>query len=320
MNIRKALVVEENHEVLKTIVSTLEDAQMAYTCASTQQQALDQLKSDQFSLAIVRGIGSNIRGTELCRAIRSNKTSEELSILIMLSEDQLASGAEALIAGANDLLIAPFEPRELRMRAKIVAPDQLRRFDESHTLATSGDGESNWFAPDFDPATHRISFGDQQSRVPIWESDPGTKKIALDEIITCPECGGIPTFRHGCGACGSAFVEKEVLIHHYACAHVAPEADFRTPSGLVCPKCRLTDLVAGSDFEQTDGCYRCLDCDAISVETQLIGHCLHCQHRFAASEGKVQSIYGYQTGQQRSVAAVPAPNYQLNGIDIPASL
>ena len=142
MNHRKVLVVEDNRDVLDTIVSTLRDAQTEHTCVSNQQRAIEELKSDQFSLAIVRGVGTDIRGTELCREIRRTRTAAELPILIMLGEHQLAKGAEALIAGANDLLIDPFEPRELQMRANIVAPDQLRRFDEGHAIAEEAEEQA----------------------------------------------------------------------------------------------------------------------------------------------------------------------------------
>ena len=91
------------------------------------------------------------------------------------------------------------------------------------------------------------------SQIARWKEDPAVTKIVLDKILVCPCCEGVPTFRQGCGCCGSAMTAPDVLIHHYACAHIASEAQFRKGDDLVCPKCRQTNLVAGSDFEAVAG-------------------------------------------------------------------
>lgn len=308
-------MLEDDAEVLETLASTFEDAEWTFDRVTTFDEFLNAAQREDISLAIVRAAIAPDRCVEVCRQIRKTRSADELCLLVVLQESEMRFGPDALIAGATDLLIAPFEPRELRTRAGIVPPDQSRRIDVAHGSEQSADVERSWFVPEFDSKTFRISFGEDESQVSAWEFDPGTRKIALDQVIVCPECESIPTFRHGCGACGSAWTEEQVLLHHYACAHVGPEADFRQGDSLVCPKCRLTDLVAGSDFERTVGCRRCNDCDAMFSETQLIGHCLSCHNRFPASEGKVISIYGYETGHVPAAASIPSPNYQISAVD-----
>jgi len=313
MNHKKILIVDDDLSSLQTITMTLNDATLPFVIADDNAAAMQVIEGDAaITLVIVRGFGKNILGTELCRTIRTVKPHAELPVMVILREDELPKGAEALLAGASDLLIDPFEPRELRMRAQIVPADQVNRVDQPHTLAVENPGaaqEPELFVPEFDPKTNRFSFGAFEGRQQHWEEDPDTTKIALDKICVCPECEAVPTFRPGCGACGSAWTEHEVLIHHYACAHVGPESEFLTDSGLVCPKCRLRDLVAGSDFEQTKGCLRCSDCDAIFAEAKMIGHCLSCQHRFPASEGKLKSIYAYRVGRSPDSTIIAAPTY-----------
>ena len=157
---RKALIVDDNPSTVKTIIATLDDAEMPYVLTETAKGALDILADDDgISVAFVRGFGQDVRGADLCRDIRKTKSADEVSVLVILTEDQLVSGAEALIAGATDLLIAPFEPRELRMRANIVPADQLRRVDQAHTIANQAadqDVQPGLFIPDFDPETKRI--------------------------------------------------------------------------------------------------------------------------------------------------------------------
>lgn len=313
------LIADDNTDSLNTIALTLNDAQLPFTVVDSNEAAWNALQTNpDITLVLARGFGQNILGTDLCRQIRTLKSPGELPVMIMLREDELSKGAEALLAGASDLLVDPFEPRELRMRANIVPGEQVRRVDNAHTMAAvnpAAVAEPELFVPEFDPATSRMTFGPYENRRKHWDNDPSVKKIALDKIIVCPECEAIPTFREGCGACGSAWTEQEVLIHHYACAHVGPEQEFRTADGMVCPKCRLRDMVAGADFEQIKGCLRCTDCDAIFAQHKLIGHCLSCQHRFDAADGKAVSLYGYRVGRSPNSALISAPSYHTAVVD-----
>ena len=315
---RKVLIVDDESNSLQTIVMTLNDAELPYTTVDSTDAGWNAFQEDPaITLVLARALGQTISGIELCRRIREVKSHADLPIMIVLREDELPKGADALLSGASDLLIEPFEPRELRMRAGIVPSDQLRRVDEPHTLQVddpAGAGEPAVYVPEFDAKTKRLDFGPLEERVGQWENDPDVTRISLDKVIVCPECEAIPTFRPGCGACGSAWVEQEVLIHHYACAHVGPEDEFLTPAGMVCPKCRLRDLVAGSDFEQIRGCLRCSDCDAVFTQTKMIGHCLSCQHRFAADDGELQFVYGYRVGRAPNSAVIAAPTYHNAGI------
>lgn len=314
MTRQTTLIIDDQIESLRVILSTLEDAQVPFINTSTSEAALQAFESDaNISRVLLRLESENIDGLNLCQQIRGLRGRNDLSIIVILNENELSKGAEALIAGASDLLITPFEPRELRMRGNIVPPDQERRVDQPHTVAELNPelaSEPQLFLPTFDPATMKIGFGKMEGRIEQWKSDVDTKEVAVDRVTVCPECESIPTFRPGCGACGSAFVDQEIMIHHFACAHVGPEADFQTNSGLVCPKCRLTDLIAGSDFEQIMGCLTCRDCEAIMAEARSLGHCLSCHNRFTAEEGKLVDIVGYQVGISANSALIAPPNFQ----------
>ena len=321
----KTLVVDYDTESLKTILATLDDAKIPSVVTDSNAAAWDAFQADPtISLVLLRGSSCDkIRASEFCKQLRSVQARDTLSIIVMLKQNELARGAEALIAGASDLLIDPFEPRELRMRASIVPAEQERRVDRAHTIDDLAPGQlaqPKTILPEFESDTMKIGFGEMNSQVARWQLDPQTKKIPVDRIMVCPECESIPTFRPGCGSCGSAFVEQEVLIHHFACAHVGPESEFQNGSNLACPKCRLTDLIAGSDFEQIKGCLKCSDCDAIFAETKTLGHCLSCQHRFSAEDAKLIDIIGYQVGTSPESALITAPNFQTAGSRKPSNV
>ncbi|MCR9197176.1 MAG: response regulator [Planctomycetaceae bacterium] len=311
MTTEHMLVVDNNTESIGTILATVEDTNTTATIARTTEEGWNLFQQDSFTRVVVRVRSAAIDGLTLCRQLRTVASREELSIIVLLSEAELSLGAEALIAGATDLLLDPFERRELRMRAGIIPNDVQRRFDQAHTPAAQQTGTLSapqMVIPEFDAASLRFGYGPYGHRLEQWQQDPTTHSMTLDRIIVCPKCEAIPTVRPGCGACGSAFVEQQVLIHHFACAHVGPADEFQTKDGLRCPKCHVSDLIAGSDFEQTKGCLTCADCDAIFTEPQMIGHCLSCQHRFNMKDGKLLDLTGYQTGPGHS-AHIPSPNY-----------
>lgn len=302
------LVVDDNQATLEITSATLTDAECPFELAYSTEEAESLLNENRnWSAVILRAHSDQIDGMRICNRIRTSLSVSQLPIFILLEEHARGDGAEFLIAGANDLLVGEFEPRELRIRANIIPADQRRRIDRAHSKVHQS--APQFHVPHFDPNSMRITFGKHQSRLAEWESSPTAQRVLLDTVIVCPECEAVPTFRHGCGACGSGCIEQEILIHHYACAHIGSEGEFRRSGELVCPKCRLSGLVAGSDFEQTHGCLRCCDCDAIFTESKMIGHCLSCQHRFDSTEGVVQQIFGFEIRTGAAALHVPAPNY-----------
>lgn len=320
MTKRKVLIVDDDQESLNTIITTLKDANWHYTIVDSNEAAWAALQEDvAITMVIVRAFGEKITGIDLVRQIREVNAPQTLPVMFVLRDSELKFGADAILMGADDLLVGAFEPRELRMRANIVPSDRLNRFDGPHTSRMENPAaikEPEAFVPEFDPQTKRFDLGMFERCREDWEADPDVKKISLDTMIVCPECEGVPTVRPGCGECGCGVTDTEVLIHHYACAHVGSESEFLTPSGLVCPKCRLRDLVAGADFEQIKGVMRCRDCDAVSAEPKLICHCINCQNRFLLNEGKVKSVSGYRVGRCPDAASIAAPLHHRVGSSV----
>ena len=307
MDHAEVLIIDDNSASIRHMADALEAAGVRYAIASTMADGWEAFcESPGPATVLLRGISENIDGVTLCRRIRLLKSRDEVNVLALLRDREFGRGAEMFLAGSNDLLVEPFDSAELYLRAGINVPDRMRRIDTRHV---DQEDTAQLILPEFDPVTRRLSCGPAQGLQSGWESDPSVKQVPLDRIILCPECEGVATFRPGCGACGSAWTREEVLIHHYACAHVGPEQEYLRDGRFDCPKCRLKDLVAGADFEQTSGCFRCSDCAALFTEPRMIGHCLACDHRFAASDGILRDVYGYQVKGQPSPASINRPAY-----------
>ena len=130
------------------------------------------------------------------------------------------------------------------------------------------------------------------------------QRVVLDRVLLCPSCKGVPTFRFACRKCRSGRLEHPLLVHHFACAHVAPLAEFETDVSMKCPKCQTRHLIAGTDFEYAPAQYTCLDCGWIDYELEQTGHCLHCESRFPLHRAVEQELVGYDVERLDALALI----------------
>jgi len=319
MNTTSILIVDDNCRTLEMLRHTLDESQATYEICSSSHDAWNVVRTNpQITAVVIRMNGANISGCMLCERIREVKSADHLPVLMIVAEDQLEHAALALDAGANDILIDPFEARELRMRLGLSSVLHRCRVDEAHFVGDGGTAESSpstvikdspesfrrsseLVIPQFNPVAMKFTYGATDRQVATWQDDETVTKVPLDQIMVCPCCESIPTFRPGCSECGSAWTRPESLLHHYACAHIGLQSEFQTDGGLMCPKCRQTQLVAGADFEVVPGSYVCDDCGTHSSEPTLIGHCLSCQHRFPAHLAKMKQLTGFHVHRVQEV-------------------
>lgn len=156
--------------------------------------------------------------------------------------------------------------------------------------------------PKFDRETMTFRSRFDEDVLEAWRRVGVLEPFFVDRVELCPRCGSLPTFRPACRQCGSAAVENDVLIHHFACAHVGPVSDFEKGPDLVCPKCRQRQLIVNSDFDYVAGPYRCRECQWTDMELESMGRCLACGHQFPASEAKLQDLRGYHARRLEPLA------------------
>jgi len=135
-----------------------------------------------------------------------------------------------------------------------------------------------------------------------WKQAGILKYVALDKVLVCPNCSALPTFRFGCKRCNSGRLIQAVLIHHFACACVAPLEAFETAASMKCPKCQTKHLIAGTDFEYAPGEHHCQDCGWKTRELVQVGHCLECESRFSIHQAVEQELGGYHVNRLDEVA------------------
>jgi hypothetical protein len=224
-------------------------------------------------------------------------------------------GEAALCVGGAEIslqLNAPVELPTLDLLLMFPQPDGSRPCAGMEVLSTQVTGtnrlrvrgrlggfaagllQPEQLAPTFDPAGMEYRFGIADEILRQWAALGVLEPVSVDRVQVCPQCHGLPTYRRGCRQCGSIHLDNDRLIHHFACAHVGMVADFETPAGLTCPKCRTRGMVVGTDYEYATGPYRCAECHWSDVELEHVAQCLRCHLRFPGHQAHELELRGYR--------------------------
>lgn len=150
-----------------------------------------------------------------------------------------------------------------------------------------------------------IDFGlvldniDNMSSYELWKFFIDHKAVsakAVDRMLVCPECSGIPTVRPGCPECGHSFIKPDQLVHHYKCGNVDFLRNFeinREKGSLTCGKCHESELMINCDYDVSVGLHRCMSCGWTGDGPKMIGNCLSCHTVFRMTEAKEIIINEY---------------------------
>ncbi len=128
-------------------------------------------------------------------------------------------------------------------------------------------------------------------------------RVIAHRLRACPTCAGHHlVYGETCARCHAVDFVHETMVHHFACAHVGTEQDFRHGDGLVCPKCHKRLHQIGRDYEKPTGCYRCRACAFIATETRVQARCLSCQAELAPEQTVERLVYAYDLTPQADEA------------------
>ena len=195
--------------------------------------------------------------------------------------------------------------RAVRWLHRVAVDDQIR-LGGNFLPAEEDPLDDAKLRPCIDSATLRLAPTINPYSIQQWVTRGVARRYVIDRVLACPSCQAIPTFRNGCAECGSASIGTSKLIHHFACAHVAPDTQFERNGGLSCPKCRAKKLVVGADFEHLEGPVTCRDCRWSGNAAVLIGECLRCGRRFPGTEATELEVIQYHVERMDPLAIIEA--------------
>ncbi len=128
-------------------------------------------------------------------------------------------------------------------------------------------------------------------------------KELVDKLIICQTCSsGNVRIIKSCPECGSLRLHKEGLIEHFSCGAVERQSAFESRNGdLVCPKCKAKLQLIGSDYRVLPSAYKCLGCNTLHSEPQLLVKCVDCTSTAELDDEPEIMLYKYTANPQMPV-------------------
>lgn len=134
------------------------------------------------------------------------------------------------------------------------------------------------------------------------------KKTFFDRLHECRACASRRmNVREECPSCRSAELTQVELIHHYHCATLLPESEFRQGGTLTCPKCRQQLRNYGKDYDKPGQAMICGACAKFTSEPEVGFICMDCSAKCTGDEAQVVDVHSYAL-TDAAVAALTAPS------------
>lgn len=152
------LVVDDDTNILDLLSIQLSKAGFRVTKATDGLEALQCLEQSIPDLAIVDVMMPHMDGYTLTKKIRA---SYDIPVLLLTAKGELADKEQGFLAGSDDYLVKPFEPKELLFRIRAI----LRRYEKSvDTFIKVGSMTIN-------RERYEVTFGQKTLFLPLKEFD-----------------------------------------------------------------------------------------------------------------------------------------------------
>ncbi len=116
----RALIADDDRTTTLMLSRMLTQWGIAVTTAHDGQGAWEvMIGAQRPSVAILDWMMPDVDGLELCRRIREDESLRHLYVILLTSRDSRADLIQGLNAGADDYLVKPFDPDELRARLHV---------------------------------------------------------------------------------------------------------------------------------------------------------------------------------------------------------
>lgn len=120
----RILVVDDDIDILQLVSIHLIREGYQVNQANDAQQALALLEEVEVDLAIVDVMMPGMNGFELTKILTKEL---DIPVILLTAKGQLEDKEKGFIAGSEDYIVKPFEPKELLFRVAVI----LRRFERS---------------------------------------------------------------------------------------------------------------------------------------------------------------------------------------------
>lgn len=127
MNYGKILVVDDENHIVELIKFNLEANGYEVISAFNGKEAIEKVSDEKPDLVILDLMLPKIDGIEVCRKVKGNNDTSDISIIMLTAKSDETDKIVGLEIGADDYMTKPFSVKELMARVKAV----LRRNNSS---------------------------------------------------------------------------------------------------------------------------------------------------------------------------------------------
>ncbi|MFH0823056.1 MAG: response regulator transcription factor, partial [Pseudomonadota bacterium] len=152
---QKVLIVDDEPDILELVKYNLAREGYIVKCAASGERGLSLALEDVPDLVVLDLMLPGIDGLEVCRALRADPSTAQVSILMLTAKTEDSDIVAGLELGADDYITKPFSPRVLLARIKAT----LRR--RARMTETDGHGVMKLHEVTIDPDRYEVLVQDQ---------------------------------------------------------------------------------------------------------------------------------------------------------------
>ncbi|WHX47901.1 response regulator transcription factor [Paenibacillus woosongensis] len=121
----KIIVIDDDKNILQLVSIHLTREGYQVLNANNASEALDMLESEVPDLAVVDVMMPGMDGIELTKILSKDYG---IPVLLLTAKGELEDKTKGFLAGSEDYVVKPFEPKELLFRIAVI----LRRFEKEY--------------------------------------------------------------------------------------------------------------------------------------------------------------------------------------------
>lgn len=116
---KKILVVDDDVNVQEMLKECLEEVNYCVHAEGSAIKALNLVEKDSFDLLIIDIMMPDIDGLSLCKSVRNIKAYDRVPIIILTALSDAETMNDAMLYGAVDYIVKPFDMEALKEKIKI---------------------------------------------------------------------------------------------------------------------------------------------------------------------------------------------------------
>jgi DNA-binding response OmpR family regulator len=115
---RRALVVEDDPDIVELLVHYLKTEGFSVDAAADGRKGLERLRTETYHLVILDLQLPGMDGLTLCTEIRRDRRTKDVPVVMLTARGDEADRIVGLEMGADDYVVKPFSPKELVARVR----------------------------------------------------------------------------------------------------------------------------------------------------------------------------------------------------------